>query len=219
MENFLETNSNENSFFFLTLSNKNFKKCPAMEHCKNSLECFEYYTEIVSHLAFAYNVTSCIEKFPNSESYHLHILIDSQPKDEGYPGGLLYDFISYAEMHLEKFQHAEWKVSNDKFDNPTITYSPSFKLKIVNTIENKKEVINYIMKYNSKKQLIKDSLLNMLITRYCNIGNNYPKNRMAFMATKEYTSKRWEKYRDTWQNNVFIYIYINELNLDEFIIT
>ena len=217
MENFLETNSNENSFLFLTLSNKYFKKSPAMENCKNSLDCFEYYANVASNFSTQYKVVSSIEKFPNTESYHLHILIDITDTSNAFPGGITYDLLSYAENHLEKHQYAEWKESTDKYGNPTITYSPAFKLKIVNTIDNKNEVIKYILKYKDQTDKIKDALINMLITRYCNMGKSgYPKNRQQFMGVKEYQHPRWIKYRDTWRIMTFSSIYINSINLENY---
>lgn len=222
MENFLETNSNENSFFFLTLSNKNYKKCPAMENCKNSLDCFEYYADQAAHMGWlSKSITSAIEKFPTSESYHWHIMFDSnrkplaqEDKPEWNWDCYLYDLLSYAEQHIEKYSNAEWKETKDKWGNPTITYSPAFKLKIVNTIENKIAVKKYIMKHYEEKEKILDSLLNLMITKYCK-EKKHCKNRNEFMQTRHYENKAWKNYRDNWKLCKFSAIYIDNINLEE----
>lgn len=220
MENFLETNSNETSFFFLTLSNKYFKKCAAMDHCANSLECFEYYTDVVEYFDTHYPITSSIEKYSNAESYHLHILIDARikPDPEIYEcyQSIAYDMIHYAEQHCEKFTNAEWKTFDDKYKNPTITYGPSFTLKIVSTIDNQNEVIKYINKYIDDKQQIKDNLMNMLITKFCKRNKKYP-TRAVFMKNQVYKNKDWINFREDWQYRIFNKIYRDSLSESNYI--
>lgn len=211
MENFLRTNRNENSFLFLTLSNKHFKRCPAMSACKNSLDCFEYYTDIIEYLHGRYKVTGCIEKYHDKESYHLHILIDPTiDKDKDNPFGLADDMCHYAESHCEQYSTNEWKTSNDKYDNPTLTYGPSFKLKIVNTIDNITEVIKYINKEREEKEELKSHLLNLLITRFCK--KKY--TRKEFMNMRMYAKNDWIEFRDKWVKEKFRYCYVDIIQFD-----
>ena len=210
MENFLETNSNENSFLFLTLSNKYFKKCPAMSYCKNSLDNFEYYTKVVDYFYTFYPICSSIEKYSTNESYHLHILIDARvkPDTEFHYQSICHDMIHYAEQHTEQYQNCEWKHSTDKYNNPTISYGPSFKLKIVSTIDNQTEVINYINKYKSDKNELKSNLLNMLITRYC----KKDMTRADFMRNQHFKNKKWIDFREHWSSSVFRLCYVDTLS-------
>lgn len=230
MESFLETNSNENSFYFLTLSNKFYKKCPAMEHCTTSLDCFNYYAECVAYLSTYYEVISSIEKYHDAESYHLHIMINPilKPVEECvHNPGLCIDFTSLAELHLEKYQSAEWIISTDKYDNAVINHSPSFKLKIVNTLENKKAVKSYIYKYltdgSNTRSKIKDYLLTLLITKYIKSNDPktlkrnkqdpdlFPKNYKQFMRMCYYSNQHWVDHRIRWQHNYFKYCYVNDI--------
>ena len=215
MESFLQTNCKENSFLFLTISNKYFKRCPAMERCKNSLECFEYYAEIIEYYSFNYNIAACVEKYPTNESYHLHLLFDpnSYKYNKDDPSYTVYDLLHYAEQHSEQYANSEWKTSVDKYDNPTIEYGPSFKLKIVNTIENVREVINYINKEKSEKDELFSRLCNLLITRFC----NKKMSRAQFMKDRMFNSQKWKDFREEWRKKYFRYCYQDSLT--EFINT
>lgn len=210
MENFLQTNCNENSFLFLTLSNKHFKRCPAMSNCKNSLECFEYYADIIQYFSRCYRITGCIEKYYDKESYHLHILIDPSRKytDNDNPFMISHDMYHYAEQHCEQYSHNEWNVSEDKYGNSVITYGPSFKLKIVSTIDNITEVIKYINKERNEKDELKSHLLNLLISRFCK--KKY--TRSEFMNNRMYAKNDWQDFRDKWVKEKFRYCYLDSLS-------
>lgn len=225
MENFLETNSNENSFLFLTLSNKYFKKCPAMEHCKNSLDCFNYYASIVKWLS-RYNPISSIEKYHDTESYHLHIILTnhSDISDDNYYNRetLIILLSEFAENHLEKYTSASWKIFKDKYDNDCISYGPSFKLQIVNTIENKNAIVDYVNKYKEDQGKIRRYLLELLVTKFLAEEKpkkkKWPKNKMEFynwLKNDNDFERQFREYRNLWDRDSFKFCYYDYINLEE----